>query len=67
MDQIFESGLVVYEDFCDIPNDILRNPDLVVRIDKSHYYDWETAAPILMSHLVFKAPLPPHVLGASLN
>mgnify|MGYP001147366172 CR=1 FL=1 len=66
MELIFVSELVEYEDFCEHPGDILKSPDLVVKIEKK-YYDWETAAPILMSHLVFKAPILPNVLGASLN
>lgn len=66
MELIFASELVEYEDFCEHPGEILKSPDLVVKIEKN-YYDWETAAPILMSHLVFKAPILPNVLGASLN
>ena len=66
MELIFASELVEYEDFCEHPGEILKSPDLVVKIEKN-YYDWETAAPILMSHLVFKAPILPVVLGASLN
>lgn len=67
MSEIFNASKVDYESFIDGPRDVLADPRLVIRIDSQFYYDWKSAAPILMSYLVFKAPLPPPAVSASLN
>lgn len=51
---------------CDMPKEIIRDPDLVVQIERN-FYSWENAAPMIMSYLVFKQPLPPDQIGQSLN
>jgi len=49
-----------------MPDEIMSDPDLVVQIE-NNYYPWAQAAPMIMSYLAFKQPLPPGKIGASLN
>ena len=41
-------SLVTFDEFCENPEDILANPDLVVKVG-NHYYTWLVAAPVLLS------------------
>lgn len=52
----FMSKIVTYDDLCDNPA-MTANPDLVVKIE-DHYYNWQTAAPLLLSQVVFQKSLP---------
>ena len=58
MKQIFEQHKVSYDKMCEVPEEIMKNSDLVVQIERN-FYSWEKGAPIIMSYLVFKQPLPP--------
>ncbi len=62
MSHLFQAKKIEYEGFIESPSEIIGDSRLVIRIDKRLYYDWRSAAPILMSYLVFKAPLPPNVV-----
>ena len=44
----------------------MLDPRLVVKIE-DQFYNWSTAAPLILSLLAFKQPLPPEVIGQSLN
>mmetsp|Transcript_22301 Transcript_22301/g.27373 ORF Transcript_22301/g.27373 Transcript_22301/m.27373 type:complete len:92 (+) Transcript_22301:1029-1304(+) len=66
MRQIFEKWKVSYEKMCTLPSEIISDPDLVVSIE-NNFYPWAQAAPMIMSYLVFKQPLPPDKIGPSLN
>lgn len=52
----FMTHIVTYEDLCENFN-MVANPDLVVRIGEN-YYNWQTAAPIILSHVCFDKDLP---------
>ena len=66
MQSIFDKHKVSYELMCDNPSEIIKDPDLVVKIE-SNFYPWSAAAPMIMAYLVFKQPLPPDQIGPSLN
>lgn len=66
MDSIFKMYEVSYDRMSQSPSLIIGNPNLVVSID-GNFYSWMRAAPMIMSYLVFKQPLPPDVIGPSLN
>lgn len=66
MDSIFKMYEVSYDRMCQSPSLIIGNPNLVVSIE-GNFYSWERAAPMIMSYLVFKQPLPPDEIGPSLN
>lgn len=51
----FMSKIMTYEDLCENPA-MLINPDLVVKIE-DNYYNWQTAAPMLVSQVAFQKPL----------
>ena len=51
---------------CRNPQSVIRDPNLVVQIERN-FYTWENGAPMIMSCLVYKKPLPPDQIGASLN
>eukprot|EP00794_Sanderia_malayensis_P004387 gene4387-4971_t len=51
----FKDALVSYDEFCKNPG-ILNDPKLVVKMDKK-YYNWQVAAPYVMSMAVFQKPL----------
>lgn len=61
---LFEQSKISFDDFVihmeENPN-ILTNPSLVVRIGDS-YYKWETAAPIIMSHVLYSRSLPQNLI-----
>lgn len=52
----FMSKIVTFDDLCENPN-MINNPDLVVRVEEQ-YYNWLTAAPMLLSQLVYQKNLP---------
>lgn len=47
---------IAFDDLASNPK-IFEEPNLVVRYD-GQYYNWKTAAPLIMSLLVFRRPLP---------
>ena len=47
---------ITFDDLANNPK-IFEEPNLVVRYD-GQYYNWKTAAPLIMSLLVFRRPLP---------
>ena len=47
---------VSYEQFSMNPAAILSDPNLVIRID-DQYYNWQSAAPFIISMLAFKQPV----------
>jgi len=52
----FMSKIVTFQDMCENPG-MLTNPDLVVKVEDM-YYNWQTAAPILVAKTVFQKHLP---------
>lgn len=66
MAEIFESRLVDYDLFAEKPTQLIKDENMVVQID-SQYFDWEAGAPLILSYLVFKQPLPLDSVGRSLN
>ena len=53
MKQIFEDYKVTYDSMCMKPLETLKNPELVVQIERN-FYSWEKGAPMIMAYLVFK-------------
>jgi hypothetical protein len=49
----FDEHRVSFTAFSKKPHDILKDPKLVVRIE-DNYYNWQTAAPFIISMLAFK-------------
>ncbi|XP_061179306.1 phosphatidate phosphatase LPIN2-like [Saccostrea echinata] len=54
--QKFMNDIVTFDDICKNYN-MVSNPDLVVRIGEN-FYNWQTAAPIILSHVCFDKELP---------
>ncbi|XP_059376488.1 phosphatidate phosphatase LPIN1-like isoform X2 [Carassius carassius] len=52
----FEERAIPYQEFADNPS-IIDDPNLVVKIG-TKYYNWTTAAPIVLAMQVFQKPLP---------
>ncbi|XP_058604321.1 phosphatidate phosphatase LPIN1 isoform X2 [Onychostoma macrolepis] len=52
----FEERAISYQEFADNPS-IIDDPNLVVKIG-TKYYNWTTAAPIVLAMQVFQKPLP---------
>uniref|UniRef100_A0A8C1EP85 phosphatidate phosphatase n=1 Tax=Cyprinus carpio carpio TaxID=630221 RepID=A0A8C1EP85_CYPCA len=52
----FEERAISYQEFADNPS-IIDDPNLVVKIGNK-YYNWTTAAPIVLAMQVFQKPLP---------
>ena len=52
----FMSKIVTYDDLRENPN-MLTNPELVIRVGHK-YYNWSTAAPIILSQIAFQKSLP---------
>ncbi|XP_052009133.1 phosphatidate phosphatase LPIN1-like [Xyrauchen texanus] len=52
----FEERAISYQEFADNPS-IIDDPNLVVKIGPK-YYNWTTAAPIVLAMQVFQKPLP---------
>ena len=53
MKEIFDRHKVPYEKMCQMPAEIMSDPDLVVQIE-NNFYPWAQAAPMIMSYLAFK-------------
>ena len=53
MKEIFDQFKVSYEMMCEKPKEIIRDPNLVVQIEKN-FYNWDTGAPMIMSYLTFQ-------------
>ncbi|XP_052097094.1 phosphatidate phosphatase LPIN1-like isoform X1 [Mytilus californianus] len=51
----FMQKIVTFDDLCDNFG-MINNPDLVIRIGEK-YYNWLTAAPMMLTHLVFERNL----------
>ena len=66
MKEVFDQHRVNYDKMCEMPKEIITDPNLVVQIERN-FYTWENGAPMIMSYLVFKQPLPPDQIGPSLN
>ena len=62
MKQIFDTHKVSYDKMCQMPKEIISDPNLVVQIERN-FYTWENGAPMIMAYLVFKQPLPPGSIG----
>ena len=58
MQEIFDRHRINYVKMCEMPKEIIKDPNLVVQIERN-FYTWEIGAPMIMSYLVFKQPLPP--------
>ena len=58
----FDQSLVSYEEFCAKSLEILKNSSLVFRID-GRYYNWSSAAPIILSLILYNKPLPIHSIN----
>ena len=57
---LFEQSKVSFDDFIvriEEKPDLLADPSLVVKI-ADHFYNWEKAAPIIMSHVLYGRALP---------
>ncbi|KAL2098573.1 hypothetical protein ACEWY4_005053 [Coilia grayii] len=52
----FEEKAITYREFADNPS-VIDDPNLVVKIG-TKYYNWATAAPLLLAMQVFQKPLP---------
>uniref|UniRef100_A0AAQ5XWI1 LNS2/PITP domain-containing protein n=1 Tax=Amphiprion ocellaris TaxID=80972 RepID=A0AAQ5XWI1_AMPOC len=52
----FQEKMISYQQFTDNPS-IIDDPNLVVKIG-SKYYNWSTAAPLVLAMQVFQKPLP---------
>ncbi|XP_028845463.1 phosphatidate phosphatase LPIN1 isoform X2 [Denticeps clupeoides] len=52
----FQEKAISYEEFAENPS-IIDDPNLVVRIG-TKYYNWPTAAPLMLAMQVFQKPLP---------
>jgi len=59
--EIFAKNRVRYDQFCEDPYKILSNKNLLLRIE-DQIFDWRTAAPLVVSHLAFRQPLPAEVM-----
>lgn len=57
----FQKSIINYDQFCCDPN-IFGNPDLMVRVN-GKYCSWLSAAPMLMSFVLFQKPLPDSVVS----
>ena len=66
MKELFDQFKVPYETMCNNPKEIIHDPNLVVQIERN-FYTWENGAPMIMSYLAYKKPLPPDQIGVSLN
>jgi phosphatidate phosphatase LPIN len=61
---IFEQNKVSFDDFAIQLEErpaLLTDPNLVIKIGE-HYHKWETAAPIIMSHVLYGRSLPPYII-----
>lgn len=59
--QCFLQSLVTYDDFLQNTS-LIQNPNLVIRMG-GKYYNWQIAAPMLLSLAMFQRPLPEKVIN----
>lgn len=62
----FNQSLITYEDFCAKPLEVLKNTTLVFRIN-GRYYNWASAAPIILSLILYNRPLPIHSINSIID
>ncbi|XP_055939234.1 phosphatidate phosphatase LPIN1-like isoform X1 [Argiope bruennichi] len=53
----FLHSIITFDEFSENPAAVLNDPNLVIRID-GKYYNWQTAASMLTSIIMFQRPLP---------
>ncbi|CAL1262609.1 unnamed protein product [Larinioides sclopetarius] len=53
----FLHSIITFDEFSENPAAVLNDPNLVIRIDRK-YYNWQTAASMLTSIIMFQRPLP---------
>lgn len=53
----FFAHLVTFEDFSKDPSAIVTNPNLVILLN-GKFYNWNTAAPMILSYVCFRTELP---------
>ncbi|CAG13695.1 unnamed protein product, partial [Tetraodon nigroviridis] len=58
----FQEKIITYQQFSENPS-VIDDPNLVVKIGNK-YYNWSTAAPVMLAMQVYQKPLP-QVLTAS--
>ena len=56
-DDLFQQYAVSYDKFMEELNTITKNPNLVIKIN-NRYMNWESAAPLILSAIVFHKQLP---------
>lgn len=61
-EESFFHYLVSFEDFIKDPDELLKNPNLVVLLN-GEYYNWSVAAPLLLSIIAFQTELPIGTVG----
>ncbi|XP_013782868.1 phosphatidate phosphatase LPIN2-like [Limulus polyphemus] len=61
----FQNFLVTYDEICENPI-LFQNSDLVVRMG-GKYYNWQTAAPMIMSLATYRQPLPTKSVAQLVN
>lgn len=58
----FMKKVITYDDLAEQPT-LVHNPDLVVKI-RDQYYNWATAAPMVLSEMAFNKQLPDSTVSA---
>lgn len=61
----FMSKIVTYDDLAENPT-MLTSPNMVVRIE-NNYYNWSTAAPMILAQVAFQKPLPEKTVQSLTN
>ena len=57
INNIFEANRIAFENFSTKPLDVLADPRLLIKIEDK-LYNWQAAAPLILSLLAYKKPLP---------
>ncbi|XP_014767628.1 phosphatidate phosphatase LPIN3 isoform X2 [Octopus bimaculoides] len=52
----FMQKVLTYDDLCESPS-LINNPDLIIKIH-DQFYNWQTAAPVILSMISFQKNLP---------
>jgi hypothetical protein len=55
--EIFDQNKISFEDYQKKPDQILQDPRLLIKLEND-LYDWKSAAPLIVSLLAFRKPLP---------
>ncbi len=55
--EIFEKNKVAFSEFSKNPLRVVNDPHLLIRVEDK-LYDWKTAAPLILSLLAYRQPLP---------